>query len=68
MDGTRHAAMEKVKASGAEESAGFVAGDIEKICGHKAESFEDYLLRADMMTPVEMGAPSELKPLKPETA
>lgn len=58
------AAMEKVKASGAEEKQNFMSDDIEKICGHKAESFEEYLLRSDMMTPMEMGAESELKPLK----
>ena len=57
-------AMEKVKASGIEEKNDFVSDDIEKLCGHKAESFEEYLLRDDMMTPMEMGAPSELKPLK----
>ena len=58
------AAMEKVKASGVEEQDSFMTDDIEKICGHKAESFEEYLQNADMMTPVELGAPSELVPLK----
>jgi uncharacterized protein YbjT (DUF2867 family) len=60
------AAMEKVKASGTEEAANFVSDDIEKLCERKPESFEDYLARVDMMTPVEMGAEPELKPLKPE--
>lgn len=49
------AAMEKVKASGAEESQNFVSDDFEKICGHKAETFKEYLERYDTMTPMEMG-------------
>jgi NAD(P)H dehydrogenase (quinone) len=57
-------AMEKIKASGTEESIAFLSGDIETICGHPPESFEDYLRMTDMMTPVEAGAPSELKPLQ----
>jgi NAD(P)H dehydrogenase (quinone) len=57
-------AMEKVKASGAEEQASFATPDIELICGHTPEAFEEYLLRGDMMLPVELGAPSVLKPLK----
>jgi len=44
-----------------------MSDDIEKLCGHKAESFEEYLQRTDMMTPIEMGAEHDLKPLKAET-
>lgn len=56
-------AMEKVKASGAEEDQAFVSKDFEKICGHPPESFEDYLIMTDTMTTVEAGPPSELRPL-----
>lgn len=59
-------ALEEIKASGTEENLSFVTSDIEEICGHKAESFESYLNLPDMMTPAEVGAPSELKPLKAE--
>ena len=58
------AAMEKIKASGTEERAAFVSKDVENICGHPAETFAEYLRLTDMMTPTEVGAPSELKPLK----
>lgn len=57
------AALERIKATGNEEMREFISDDIEKICGHKAESFEDYLLMTDMMTTVERGAEPELKPL-----
>jgi len=48
-------AMEKVKATGREEKPEFKTNDIENICGHKAETFEEYLQRTDMMTLIEMG-------------
>ena len=54
------AALEKIKASGMEEDATFVSGDIENILGRKPESFKEYLERADTMTPVEAGAPLEI--------
>jgi NAD(P)H dehydrogenase (quinone) len=57
-------ALEKIKASGREEDHKFVSDDFEKICGHSPESFEDYLTMTDTMIPVEVGAPSELKPLR----
>jgi hypothetical protein len=57
------AALEKVKATGSEEASSFISKDIEKICGRKAETFEDYLLMTDMMTKVELGAEPILKPL-----
>ena len=57
-------AMEKIKALGTEEDIALVTKDFEKICGHAPESFEDYLTMTDAMTPVEVGAPCELKPLK----
>lgn len=56
--------LEKVKATGNEESLGFISRDFEAVCNHKPESFEEYLRMEDMMTKVERGAPSELKPLK----
>ena len=56
--------MEKIKATGTEEDHAFESKDFEEICGHPPESFEDYLRMTDTMTPVEAGAPSELKPLK----
>lgn len=46
-------ALEKIKASGKEEDASFVSKDIETICDHKAETFEEYLLGKDYMTSVE---------------
>jgi len=58
------AAFEKIKASGAEENEWFATDDIEKICGHKAETYEEYLHATDMMTPIEAGEPPALAPLK----
>jgi NAD(P)H dehydrogenase (quinone) len=57
--------LEKIKATGTEDSLSFVTHDVEKVCGHEAESFEDYLRETDYMTVVERGAEPELKPLKP---
>jgi uncharacterized protein YbjT (DUF2867 family) len=51
--------LEMAKASGTEEQTGFVSHDVQKICGHPAESFGEYLLAQDMM------APQELDFLKP---
>jgi hypothetical protein len=59
-------ALEEIKATGTEENLSFISDDVKKICGHEAETFEDYLRQEDMLTPVEVGAPSELKPLKAE--
>jgi uncharacterized protein YbjT (DUF2867 family) len=61
-------ALEEIKATGTEENLSFISDDIKKICGHEAETFEDYLRQEDMLTPLEIGAPSELKPLKAEMA
>lgn len=47
-------ALEKVKASGKEEDASFVTNDIEAVCGHTAETFEEYLLATNCMTMVEL--------------
>jgi len=47
--------LEKVKASGKEDSLAFFSNDIEKICGHKAQSFEEYLQDCDTMTTAELG-------------
>jgi len=46
--------LEHAKASGAEEQVGFVHKDIERICGHPAETFEEYLLAQDFMSPQEL--------------
>ena len=60
--------LEKIKATGKEEDPNFLSNDVERLCGHKPESYEDYLRRTDMMTPIETGPPGEMKPLKPEIA
>jgi nucleoside-diphosphate-sugar epimerase len=49
------AVLEKVKATGNEENCLFISDDIEKICGHKPQSFEEYLQETDTMTTVELG-------------
>lgn len=46
-------ALEKIKASGAEEDASFVSKDFEAIVGHKGETFQDYLKNTQTMTPIE---------------
>jgi uncharacterized protein YbjT (DUF2867 family) len=56
--------LEKMKATGQEENLNFLSDDFEKICGHPAETFESYLQMTEYMTKVELGAESELKPLK----
>jgi len=45
-------AMEKVKATGVEET--LVSNDIEKICGHPPDNFEDYLQHTEFMTAAEV--------------
>ena len=57
-------ALEKVKSTGLEETSAFVSHDFDRICGHGAETFEDYLQARDMMTKMELGADPALKPLK----
>ena len=47
-------ALEKIKSSGIEEDANFVTNDVEEVCGHTAETFEDYLLATNYMTVVEL--------------
>ena len=49
-------ALEKIKASGKEESVAFLSKDVEKVCGHPPESYEDYLLDKDDMTLKELAA------------
>jgi len=49
------AALEKVKASGLEEDPDFVTDDIQNICGHKPQSFEEYLQEVEAMTTIELG-------------
>ena len=46
--------LEGIKATGNEEVDGYVTDDIEKICGHGAETFEEYLMNTALMTPKEM--------------
>ena len=46
--------LETVKASGYEQDREFASNDIEKICGHPAETFGAYLLMTEAMTPMEM--------------
>lgn len=43
-------AFEMIKASGIEEQLSFVSHDFEHVCGHKAESFESYLMHKENMT------------------
>jgi NAD(P)H dehydrogenase (quinone) len=57
-------ALETIKATGNEENENFKTNDFETICGHKPQTFEEYLNTKDLMTPVEAGAEDALKPLK----
>ena len=52
------AALEEIKASGTEEDPSFVSPDFESICGHKPETFEEYLRRTEMMVAVEEAPPT----------
>jgi uncharacterized protein YbjT (DUF2867 family) len=47
-------ALEKVKATGKEEDASFVTKHVEKITGHPAQTFQEYLEWKDAMTPEEL--------------
>jgi NAD(P)H dehydrogenase (quinone) len=47
-------AMEKVKATGQEELMTFTSDDIDKICGHSPEDYEEYLQRKDFMSASEV--------------
>lgn len=47
-------AMEKVKATGQEELMTFTSYDIEKICGHPPEDYDEYLQRKDYMSAPEV--------------
>jgi NAD(P)H dehydrogenase (quinone) len=46
--------LEYAKASGAEQALSFVSNHTEKVCGHPAETFEDYLNAEELMTPQEL--------------
>ena len=41
--------LEKIKASGSEELAGYVTNEIEDICGRSPETFDDYLMATQRM-------------------
>jgi NAD(P)H dehydrogenase (quinone) len=60
------AAFEKVKSTGTEEDHSFISTDVENICGHPPETYDEYLRATDMMTDVEVGPPctDDLVPLK----
>lgn len=45
--------LERVKSTGCEEH-GFVSNDVERICGHKAESYLQYLENRGPMTAKEL--------------
>lgn len=47
------AALERIKASGLEEDNKFIVGDFERLSGRKPETFDDYLMNIDTMTPHE---------------
>ena len=51
------AALEEIKASGQEEDPSFVSPDFETICGHKPETFQEYLQRTEMMVSIEEAPP-----------
>jgi uncharacterized protein YbjT (DUF2867 family) len=57
-------ALEKIKATGTEETEAFISTDFESICGHPPESYEEYLRGSDMMTKIEAGSAVDLQPLK----
>jgi uncharacterized protein YbjT (DUF2867 family) len=46
-------ALEKIKASGLEESPSFATKDIETLCGHPAETFDEYLFNTGYMVAME---------------
>ena len=45
--------LERVKGTGIEE-CGFVSNDVQKICGHPAETYKDYLNNQGPMTQREL--------------
>jgi hypothetical protein len=47
--------LERVKSTGVEEH-GFVTDDVHKICGHRAETYKQYLENKTFMTPQEKAA------------
>jgi NAD(P)H dehydrogenase (quinone) len=47
-------AMEKAKSTGKEELMAFASNDIEVICGHPAEDYEEYLYHTDFMSAPEV--------------
>lgn len=47
-------AMEKAKSTGKEELMAFASNDIEVICGHPAEDYEEYLQHTDFMSAPEV--------------
>jgi len=46
-------ALERIKATGHEGYVSFLTKDIERICGHPAETYEGYLMQQDLMSPIE---------------
>jgi len=53
---TNFAALELVKASGVEQKTGVVTKEINRICNHPAEPYDEYLLNKDAMSPHEQAA------------
>lgn len=47
-------ALERIKASGKEDYMKFISRDIQKLCGHRAETFEEYLNASERMSPQEL--------------
>lgn len=47
-------ALEKIKAAGTEELISFMSKDMDKICGHPPEGYEDYISNHDAMTTKEL--------------
>lgn len=48
-------ALEKIKAHGREEDVSFVTNDFVQICGHTAQTNEEYLRSQDFMMKQELG-------------
>lgn len=46
--------LEFLKASGEEEDPKFVSHDIDRVCGHPAEKYEQYLAKKELMSPREL--------------
>jgi len=60
---TDTASLEKIKATGLEEE-NFPKGDIKKVVGRNAETFEEYLKAKERMSPIEQEALSWAAPVK----